>query len=53
MADFSKICYNDGTFKADDINLDHMNIIKVFDESGTLIELLFSVPENGVCISDF
>ena len=53
MADFSKICHSDGTFKANDIILDHSNTIKVFVESGTLMRLQFSVPENETCISEF
>ena len=34
-------------FKVDDINLDRMNTIKVFGESGTLMGLLFFVPIKG------
>ena len=53
MTDFSKICNNDGTFKIDDINLDHTNTIKVFGKSGTLMELHFFVPDKEACINDF
>ena len=53
MVDFSKICYSDGTFKADDIILDRLNTIKVFDESETLMVLQFFVPEKKIYINEF
>ena len=51
MADFPKICHNDGTFKANDINLNCMYTIKVFGKSGTLMGLQFFIPTKKTCIS--
>ena len=53
MVDFLKICHNDGTFKADDIILDRLNTIKVFDESETLMGFQFFILEKETYISEF
>ena len=52
-ANFNKICLSDGSVKANDINLNRTNTIKVFCESGILMGLSFSIPSKGECVSDY
>ena len=52
MNDFGRICRDDGSFMADYIRLDCLNIARVFGENDTLIGLPFSIPDEGTCINE-
>ena len=53
MADFIRICRDDGLFLVDEIPFDRENTIKVYGENGTLMGLPFFIPGEGMCISEY
>ena len=52
MASLGKICRGDSSFLANNILLDHDEMIKAFGEDGTLLRLSFLVFSRDACNSD-